>query len=143
MHDDVRQMLSAYLDGELVQADDQRVRIHLEDCADCKEELRQLKTLQQAASTTRFARPTEVEMEQSEKRMSVRAPRLAGWVLLLVGAVLWVGYGIYMFITNPVELTLGNLIAGATVIGFALLFISVLQQRLLELPKDRYRGVKK
>ena len=82
-------------------------------------------------------------MEQSEKRMSVRAPRLAGWVLLLVGAVLWVGYGIYMFITNPVELTLGNLIAGATVIGFALLFISVLQQRLLELPKDRYRGVKK
>ena len=108
MHDDVRQMLSAYLDGELVQADDQRVRIHLEDCADCKEELRQLKTLQQAASTTRFARPTEVEMEQSEKRMSVRAPRLAGWVLLLVGAVLWVGYGIYMFITNPVELTLGE-----------------------------------
>ena len=143
MHDDVRQMLSAYLDGELVQADDQRVRIHLEDCADCREELRQLKTLQQAASTTRFARPTEVEMEQSEKRMSVRAPRLAGWVLLLVGAILWVGYGIYMFITNPVELTLGNLIAGATVIGFALLFISVLQQRLLELPKDRYRGVKK
>ena len=143
MHDDVRQMLSAYLDGELVQADDQRVRIHLEDCADCREELRQLKTLQQAASTTRFARPTEVEMEQSEKRMSVRAPRLAGWVLLLAGAVLWVGYGIYMFITNPVELTLGNLIAGATVIGFALLFVSVLQQRLLELPKDRYRGVKK
>ena len=44
-----------------------------------------------------------------------------------------------MFITNPEELTLGNLIAGATVIGVALLFASVLQQRLLELPKDRYR----
>ncbi len=143
MHDDVRQMLSAYLDGELVQAEDQRVRIHLEDCAGCREELRQLETLQQAASTTRFAKPTEVEMEQSDKRMSVRAPRLAGWALLLAGAVLWVSYGLYMFITNPVELTLGNLIAGATVIGVALLFVSVLQQRLLELPKDRYRGVKK
>ena len=143
MHDDVQQMLSAYLDGELVQAEDQRVRIHLEDCAGCREELRQLETLQQAASTTRFAKPTEVEMEQSDKRMSVRAPRLAGWALLLAGAVLWVSYGLYMFITNPVELTLGNLIAGATVIGVALLFVSVLQQRLLELPKDRYRGVKK
>jgi anti-sigma factor RsiW len=143
VHDDVRQMLSAYLDGELVQADDQRVRIHLEDCAGCREELRQLETLQQAASTTRFARPTEVEMGQSDKQMSVRAPRLAGWALLLAGAVLWVGYGLYMFITNPVELTLGNLIAGATVIGVALLFVSVLQQRLLELPQDRYRGVKK
>ena len=143
MHDDVQEILSAYLDDELVQADAQRVRIHLEDCADCREELRQLETLQKAASTTKFAIPTEAEMEQSENRMSVRAPRIAGWGLLLVGAALWAGYGLYMFVTNPVELTLENLIIGATVIGVALLFVSVLQQRLLEMPKDRYRGVKK
>ena len=34
------------------------------------------------------------------------------------------------------------IVIGAIVIGLVLIFVSVLRQRLLELPHDRYKGVK-
>ena len=142
-HEEVRELLSAYLDDELTQQDSQLVRVHLETCDECRQTLDQLRTLQQATATTRFRKPTEEEMEKLESRMSVQAPRKAGWLLLLSGAALWAIYGVYLFLTDPNLLTFENLSSGAIVVGLALLLISVLQQRLLELPYDRYRGVKK
>ena len=65
------------------------------------------------------------------------------WFLLLTGFAVWAIYGVYLFLTDPDLMTFENLSAGAIVVGLALLLISVLRQRLLELPHDRYRGVKK
>ena len=143
VHDEIRQMLSAHLDDELTQGDSQKVRLHLEDCAECRKTLAQLERLQQATGGTRFARPTEEEMEKLEQRISVQAPRKAGWALLRLGVTVWAAYGAYLFLTDPDLLTFEGMTAGAIVIGVVLLFISVLRQRLLELPHDRYKGVKK
>ena len=78
-----------------------------------------------------------------EDRVSVQAPRIAGWGLFLIGAVVWVVYAIYLFVVEPDQPIWQKLMVGAIVIGLALILISVLRQRLLELPHDRYRGVKK
>ncbi len=142
-HEKVRELLSAYMDDELTQQDGQRVRVHLEDCDECRRTLEQLRTLQQATAATQFQKPTEEEMEKLEERMSVQVPRKAGWLLLLTGFAVWAIYGVYLFLTDPDLMTFENLSAGAIVVGLALLLISVLRQRLLELPHDRYRGVKK
>jgi predicted anti-sigma-YlaC factor YlaD len=142
VHDEVRQLLSAYLDDELTQADNQKVRIHLEDCTQCRGTLTQLERLQTAAAGTSFLRPTEEEMEKLEQRLSVQAPRKAGWVLLIVGIAVWAVYGSYLFLTDPDLLTFEGMTIGAIVIGLVLIFVSVLRQRLLELPHDRYKGVK-
>jgi Na+/proline symporter len=82
-------------------------------------------------------------MEKLEQRISVQAPRKAGWALLILGVTVWAAYGAYLFLTDPDLLTFEGMTAGAIVIGVVLLFISVLRQRLLELPHDRYKGVKK
>jgi hypothetical protein len=44
-HADVRRQLSEYLEGDLSERDEERVRAHLEECAECGAELRVLRRL--------------------------------------------------------------------------------------------------
>lgn len=143
LHDQVQPMLSAHLDGELTQADSQRVRIHLEDCADCRQALAELARVRELAADLRFADPPEEKMDELEKKLSVRAPRRLGWLLFVIGLAGWTGYAAWLFVTDPATATWQKLLTGAVVIGLVLLLVSVLRQRLLEVPHDRYRGVKR
>ena len=143
MHEQVAPLLSAFLDGELTQADAQRVRIHLEDCAECRQALHEMQTIGRAARTLEFPKPKDDEIARLEKALSVRAPRIAGWVLLLLGLLSWSGYAAWLFLTSPDLLSFESLVSAAIFIGFLLLLVSVIRQRFLELPHDRYRGVKK
>ena len=143
MHNDVQQLLSPFLDGELTQADRQRVRIHLEDCADCRREFEQLQELQKLTGSLKFSDPPEDKMRELEQQLSVQAPRRLGWGLFTGGLAVWAAYAVYLFVTAPDLLTWPKLTAGAVVIGFVLLVISVARQRWLELPHDKYRGLKK
>jgi len=142
-HEELQKLLSAYLDNELTQADSQRVRLHLEDCTECRARFGQMKELQGITAAMRFADPPEAKMEELEKRMSVRAPRALGWTFLLLGLVAYVIYVAVLFIKNLRPPTIEELIAGAVIAGLFSLFVSVLWQRLLEAPHDRYRKVKK
>ena len=143
MHEQVQKMLSAYLDNELTQADAQRVRIHLEDCEDCRSAFRQLQQLRRLTADMTFVDPQEDKMNELQQRLSVRAPLRAGWAFLLAGVLGWIVYALFLLITNPPAMTPENLIVGAILVGLALLLVAAIRQRRLELPGDRYRGVKK
>jgi anti-sigma factor RsiW len=142
-HDEVRELLSAYLDGELTQAAAQRVRIHLEDCAECRAAYAELEKLRRVTAEMKFAGPPEDKMSELEQKLSVQAPRRIGWLLLVAGFAVWAAYAAYLFVVDPKLATFEKLTTGAMVIGLVLLLISVLRQRLLEMPHDRYRGVKR
>jgi predicted anti-sigma-YlaC factor YlaD len=142
-HQELQAMLSAYLDRELTQASEQRVRLHLEDCAACRQAYEEMLRVQQLTKSIRFPNPPEARMEELEKSLSVRAPRRAGWTLILGGFAAWLIYAIVMAVMNWRAPTGGELIAGAIVVGALLLLISVLMERLRQLPHDRYRGVKR
>jgi anti-sigma factor RsiW len=141
MHEEVSRLLSAYLDGELTQADDQRVRVHLEECAGCRTALAELGRVRDLAGGLQFVDPPEDRMNDLERRLSVRVPRLAGWVLLMAGLGVWLVYAGYLFVTNPGAATWEKLTTGAVVIGAVLLLFSVARQRWAERRSDRYRGV--
>lgn len=136
-------MLSAYLDGELTQADDQRVRLYVEQNEEARRALDEMRQLQQVTSGMRFASPPEEIMDALEHRVTVRAPRGLGWLLVLAGLVSWLLYAAVVALRNLRWPTLPELLSGAIVAGFILLFLSVLRQRWLERPHDRYRKVRK
>jgi hypothetical protein len=127
----------------LVLADSQRVRIHLEECADCREQVAQLERLKRLTGELVFPDPPEEKMEQLARRLSVRATRGLGWILICGGAVALLLYSLVMALLHWRPPTFREVLCGAVVIGFLLLFFSVLRERWLELPHDRYRSVKK
>ena len=136
-------MLSAFLDDELTQADSQRVRLHLDECQECRHTLEEMKKLQQLTSEMKFRNPPEEMMEALEQRISVQAPRITGWWLIIISVLSWFAYLIVLVIRNPRWPTIPELLEGGFGAGLLLLFLSVLRQRILERPHDRYRKVRR
>lgn len=142
-HEEIRRMLSAWLDGELTQVEEQRVRVHLEDCAECRRACEDMARLQEMTRSLRFAGPGEDRMKEIEKSLMVQAPRRLGWLFLVGGLAAWLVYAAVMAARHWRPPTVEELIAGAVVIGFVMLLVSVLVERLRQLRHDRYRRIQK
>ena len=139
----VEELLSAYLDGELTQADQQRVRIRLKDSREARQQYDELVKLREVTESMSFAAPPEGRMEELERRLSVQTPRRLGWVFFLLGSIALAAMALIAFATSPDIAPWKKLAISGVGLGFALLLASVARQRWLELPHDRYRGVKK
>jgi anti-sigma factor RsiW len=142
-HKEVQAQLSAYLDNELTQAEAQRVRIHLEDCADCARALDEMSRISRMTGAMPVPDPPEERFERLERSLSVQAPRQTGWILILAGVIAWLAYFLVVAIKNMRMPTPGEAAMGAIYAGFVLLFVSVIRQRILEYRHDRYRRVKR
>lgn len=142
-HEEIRQMLSAYLDGELTQGGMQRVRVHLEDCESCRRSLEDMARLQELTRELAFAEPPEARMKELEKSLSVQAPRRLGWVFVVAGLAAWLAYGTVTYVRHWRPPTMEELLASAVVTGFVLLLVSVVVERLRQLPHDKYRRIEK
>jgi len=136
-------MLSAYLDGELTQQEQQRVRLYLEDCEEAREEFRELQELKKITSSLSFAPPPDDRLDELAKSLSVEAPRKAGWVILSAGVVAVIVMMIVELVMIPHVPWWVKTFYSMIAVGFVLLLGSVLRQRSLEAPYDRYRGVKR
>jgi len=135
-------MLSGYLDGELTQSEHQRVRLRLEDDADARRLLEQMREIRQAARSTELPAPTAEEWREAPRTPGSRWLRRSGWLLICSWAVVLAALAVWGLVASPGpwwEKTLAAAIVG----GPLLLFLSVLIDRLEVLKSDRYRRVEK
>lgn len=71
-----------------------------------------------------------------------RLTRPVGWALFLAGAVIWVAYGVYTYLTGA-EALWEKLATGAVVVGLAVLLASALVDRLRALKTDPYKEIQR
>lgn len=83
----VRERLSAYLDGECPEGEAQGVARHLEDCPGCREELEALLRLTAALAELTVPAPPHL-------RLSLRPRRAAWWQALSLAASLILGVAV-------------------------------------------------
>jgi predicted anti-sigma-YlaC factor YlaD len=136
------EQLSGFLDGALTQAEEQRVRLHLEDCAACRALYDQLAALRETTMKTRFALPADDQWDERPRGGPSRFLRGAGWALSLAWLLAVAAFAAWQLATGP-QGAVGKLAVFAGVAAVALLFLSVLLDRLRALPGDRYRRVKR
>ena len=67
--------------------------------------------------------------------------RKTGWIIASVGIILVLGYGIYEFVTEPDINSVYRIGMAAIVVGFGILFSSVLRARVQLRKHDRYKEV--
>ncbi len=139
----MNELIDAYLDGELTQADQQRVQIYLEDTPAAMERFRELSSLKKLTSSLAFVPPPEERIAELENAISVQAPRRLGLFLLVLSVLGLTLFAAYHIVLTPGIPPLIMGLYGGIILGGALLLGSVGRQRWLELPYDRYRGVKK
>lgn len=133
-------LVTGYIDRALPQQEAQKVRLHLEDCETCRKLHDEFLALRQAALSTRFPEPDA--WPELPKTVPSRLSRGLGWTLLVVWLVVAATVAVWRFVTSsgdPLVVFLGLGLPG----GLLLLFLSVLLDRLRELPNDRYRRVQR
>jgi anti-sigma factor RsiW len=135
-------MLTGYLDGELSQGDAQRVRVHLDDCDECRRLYDEMAEMRKLTRSTAFRLPTDDQWRELPTGGVSRLARGLGWVLLIIWSLLVLGFAGWQLAVSPENLFLKVMIfAGG--LGIALVFLSVLLDRLRHRRTDRYDRVEK
>lgn len=135
-------LLSAALDGELTQAESQRVRLHLEECAPCRNLLEEMRKMRKATLSTEFPVPNDRQWDERPRGGLSRVLRRVGWALVVVWLAGISVLAVWSFFDAPAEWWEKVLVV-SLVGGPLLLLLSVLLDRLRALGIDRYRRVEK
>jgi predicted anti-sigma-YlaC factor YlaD len=142
-----RDLMMAYLDNELDERQKGVFEQHLASCRDCAREMEEFKRLKQMTDNVTFVEPEDRLWQRYWGGVYNRIERRIGWVVFSLAAILLVTYGGFEAIEKVIEdpgvsllLKVGLL---ALLVGLAILFVSVLRERIYFWSKDRYRDVRR
>lgn len=131
--------LMAFLDGELDPPERNRIQTELARSTELQRELSIYRALRNDFRDLSFAvHRTDSVWDAVDRRLT----RPIGWVLFVGGAVLWMGYGAWVFGTsaaNPWE----KLGVAALAAGFLILLASTIFERMREWRTDPYKDIER
>jgi len=142
-----KELIMGYLDNEL---EDEQKRVfeeHLQTCSACARELEEFRKLKQITDEVRLVEPEDRIWQQYWGGIYNRIERGLGWTVFSVAAILLVIYGgfkaIEEIIKDPSVAMILKVVLLALIAGLAVLFVSILRERLYFWKKDRYRDVRR
>ncbi|HSH46943.1 MAG TPA: zf-HC2 domain-containing protein [Longimicrobiales bacterium] len=131
--------LMRYLDGELPP---ERARA-VEEAMERSTELRREYMIFSRMKTDLQSLGAEMPQKGSVwEGVSRRIARPVGWLLFVVGALVWTGYAVYTWFTSTGPVW-EKLTTGALVVGLAMLLLSALLDRYVDLKTDPYREIER
>jgi hypothetical protein len=130
--------LMRYLDGEMPPEERGRIDEALASSTELQRELAMYRNLKSGIQGLRFHPATYSVSVWDQVNTHINRP--IGWVLLIVGAVVWMSYGAYVFATSAIS-PWEKLGSGAVAIGILMLLASVIWERLRDWETDPYRNV--
>lgn len=137
-----RSRLSGALDRALTQQEEQRVRIHLEQCGACRTAYDELAALREVTMSTQFVEPEESELGERPKGGLSLGIRGIGWIVAIVWFAIAAGFGLWQAWQGEQD-AFARLLAFGGLGGALLLFVSVVIDRIKESRNDPYREVKR
>jgi hypothetical protein len=129
-----------YLDAEVEPQERSRIEGVLASSTELRRELAVFRAMKDDLQTMRLA---EGQGDGSIwYGVNRQLARPLGWVLVIVGSLLWAAYGLYLFVTSSAFL-LEKLATGAITIGILLLLATVIWERYREWLSDPYRDLQR
>jgi hypothetical protein len=140
-------LMMAYLDDELDAEQKQVFEQHLASCQECSGELEEFKHLNRITDEVKFVEPEERIWRLYWSGVYNRIERGVGWILFSISAILLLIYGGFRAIEELIKDPTVDIILKAALLalitGLAILFVSVLRERLYFWKKDRYKDVRR
>jgi predicted anti-sigma-YlaC factor YlaD len=144
---DHKDLMMAYLDNELDGEQKRAFEEHLASCSACAKEMAEFKKLKQLTDNVALVEPEDRIWQQYWSGIYNRIERGFGWILFSLAAILLIIYGGFKMIEEIIkDQTVGALLKVgllAIIVGLAILFVSVLRERLYFWKKDRYKDVRR
>jgi predicted anti-sigma-YlaC factor YlaD len=136
-------LISGYLDGELTQGDEQRVRLHLQSCAECSRIADELRRVAEATRTTAFQVPDDTQWDETPRNRVSRVLQHLAWLLAIVWVAGLVAFLIWQAATGGDSVRFEALLGVLPLVAVGLIVLSALTDRLQTRKTDPYRKVQK
>jgi predicted anti-sigma-YlaC factor YlaD len=144
---DYKDLMMGYLDNELSEEQKKRFEEHLAGCPECAGELKEFQKLKAITDEVTLVEPENQIWQDYWTGIYNRIERDLGWIIFSISAILLSIYGGFKLIEEIIsDATVGMLLKIgliALIIGLAILFVSVLRERIYFWSKDRYRNVRR
>ncbi len=127
-----------YIDGEMNTTERDTFKKHLESCDKCKNILKEISSLKEVTDSMKIADLPEAVWEKYWNSIYNRIERSVAWLFFILGSLILTGYGIYNVIIDPSLHNIVGLGVLFVVIGLAILFLSVLREKIAVSKADRY-----
>lgn len=138
-----RTMLVGLLDGELSPQEAAEVNEHLARCAGCRREYDQLRETSGKLEALTFSEPDDEMLRRLWRSPFSRLSRIGGLVLVIGGYAALIAFALFQFFTSDTEETWNKLSITAIGIGFLILLIHVIRERLKTYKNDPYREIER
>ena len=144
---DYKDLMMGYLDNELPEEQKRAFEEHLATCSECANELKEFRKLKAITEEVTLVKPEDRIWQQYWGNIYNRIERSIGWILLSVmgiGLLIYGGFkAIEEIIRDPTVGIILKVALLALIAGVAVLFVSVLRERIYFWKKDRYRNVRR
>jgi len=138
-------LLSAYVDGELDDADRLRVEAHLAADPNARREVERLRRLKSVTAALRLKEAPPEAWEDFWRSAYNRSERSLGWLLLGLACLVLAGWGATVLLRSLLGAEdLPTVVKAAVIVGVggaALLLFSVVRERLYARGRTRYKDV--
>jgi len=140
-------LISGFLDGELDNEQSLILDNHLLECESCRIELERARSLKEALDRMAVRTPEDEFWDGYWAGIYNRMERQVGWLFCAIGAILLVSFGLIVLFREvlfsegaSIWVSLGGTVS---IIGVAILLISVARERLRINRHERYKDVRR
>ena len=127
-----------YIDDEMDDIEREAFVKHLETCYKCKDFLNEMSALKGVTNSMKIAELPEAVWEKYWSGIYNRLERSVAWFFFILGSLILSAYSAYKAITDPSLYNIVGLGVVFLIIGFAILLLSVLREKMAVNKVDRY-----
>ena len=142
-----KDMMMAYLDGELENKQIKTFQTHLKNCPECRQDLEEFTSLKEITDSVSLVEPEDRVWDQYWDNVYNRLERRMGWVFFSIAGILLGLFGgfkvIEAVILDPGVDLMFKVCLVVLILGLSILFASVLRERLYFRQRDRYKDVRR
>lgn len=141
--DDYKGLIVGLLDRELTPEETQLINDHLVRCAACRADYERLRETSGKLEAVSFQEPTDAVLAQIWKSPYSRFARNASVGLILGGYALLIAYTAFMFFTSGTEGLPAKTAIAAIVLGFLILLVQLIRERVKTYQTDPYKEIER
>jgi predicted anti-sigma-YlaC factor YlaD len=146
-HEKLKELVSSYLDGELVQEERELVEKHLRECPECRQAYRDMGRLGEVMEKMTIKEPPKEVWKMYTESVYSRLERGIGWILVSIGAMILLFFTGYQALKGLIlDPTVPLIIKAAILCGLAgviVLLVSLVRERLFVNKRERYKEIEK
>ena len=145
--EDMKFKTMAYLDNELSDSEINIVKIHLDECPDCRNKYESLNKVKEITGDMKFKKLPEMYWEEYWSHVYNKIERGLSWIFISIGAIIILSFAAWNAMANLINdsemstfLKTGIFIF---IIGMVVLLVSILREKLMVKKIDKYREVER